>query len=143
MVGGLAVSASAWRCCAVERGLFAGNPLARGGDGPSQDPRSWAVPPFAAIPDCCMGCFPHAVMVSGDGDLWVVLHDGCCCVLLSALAVCLVFELVSAAPSSVCQPSVLAAAAIAGGICFFAPYVASYKSPYLMADQGAIGPCQH
>ena len=82
-------------------------------------------------------------MVSGDGDLWVVLPAGCCCVLLSALAVCLVYELVSAAHPSICQPSVLAEAAIAGGICFFAPYVASYKSPYLMTDQGAIGSCQH
>ncbi len=82
-------------------------------------------------------------MVSGDGGLLVVLPAGCCCVLLSALAVCLVFELVSAAPSSICQPSVLAEAAIAGGICFFAPYVASYKSPYLMVDQGAIGSCKH
>ena len=60
----------------------------------------------------------------------------CCC---PALAVCLASELIPAAYPSICQPSALAQAAIAGGICFFAPYVASYKSPYLMTDQGAIG----
>ena len=64
----------------------------------------------------------------------------CCC---PVLAVCLVSELIPAAYPSICQPSALAQAAIAGGICFFAPYVASYKSPYLMTDQRAIGFCQH
>ena len=58
----------------------------RGGDGPGQDPRSWAVPPLLLF-RCCLGCFPYAVMVSGDGDLgWscllIVLRNvvGPCCV---------------------------------------------------------------
>ena len=44
-----------------------------GGDGPSQDPRSWAVPPFAVIPDDCWSCLLLAVVVSVAGVLWLIL----------------------------------------------------------------------
>ena len=57
---------------------------------------------------------------------WLFSPADCCCIVLSALALRLVHGLVSAALPSLCLPFVLAEAAVAGGISFFAPYVTCY-----------------
>ena len=80
-------------------------------------------PPYS-LSRFLFGCSLNAVMF--DGGVLTVLPLDCCCILLSVPAVCLVYGLVSTAHPSLCMPSVLAAAAIAGGICFFAPYVTCY-----------------
>ena len=59
-------------CCA----LYAGKSLALGGgDGPSQDPRSWAVPPHCCYSRLLFGELSAAVMVHCFvGDLRVLLR---------------------------------------------------------------------
>ena len=75
--GSLAASVSIWLRCAFERSPIAGKPPR--GDGPSQDPRSWAVPPRAVIPDYCCNRSLPAVVVAAAGALELIcaMFVGC------------------------------------------------------------------
>ena len=114
------------RCCSAVVACALGKSQQKtGGGGKAQAriPAPGQSPPYS-LSRFLFGCSLNAVMF--DGGVLTVLPLDCCCILLSVPAVCLVYGLVSTAHPSLCMPSVLAAAAIAGGICFFAPYVTCY-----------------